>query len=597
MAIVSCPECSKKLKVADTSVGKKVKCSCGHVFVAQEQAAAPVVAAAPEKVTVACTECSAKLKVAATSLGKKMKCPKCTSVFVASVEDEAPPAKPVKKAPPPPEEDEDDFFSYGQAEAKKQAASEDSEDDEIRPKTKAKKRFDDDEDDEPKPKSKGTKSSASSDDDEEVEKPIYPSRLLATLFVTLLLFVYAGLFTLVFFGLHEEIGIKPIADELGLPKPGPRAVLIPSNPEGKEKEKDADKKKEKDPDPAVENKKETTKLNGAWIVVSAEMNGKSIDAMKGARFIFADGAVTTPDPLEGPFSIDAGHDPKWINLPTAAAVTVPGIYKLDGDNLQWCTGLPKTVVKDGKKVLQLDRPTKLDSKEGVLITLKREKAPNGEKDAKDKGKDDPKDAKDKGKDDPKDESNPKDKDKVEDKDKSKDKDKDKVTDKDKSKDKDKDADKNKDEGGGKGKNNLVGLVDSAGDGVPAWKVPEGWKEAKGNPFTVGAFAVEDNGKKVAVTVSVLNGKGGGLLANVNRWRAQLKLEAWSDAELAKQAKKMTVSGVEGSYVELVGPTSSTLGAIVFHDTQAWFFKLTGDNELAQREKGNLTKFLKSVKFR
>jgi len=42
MAIVSCPECSKKLKVADTSVGKKVKCACGNVFVAEAGEAAPV---------------------------------------------------------------------------------------------------------------------------------------------------------------------------------------------------------------------------------------------------------------------------------------------------------------------------------------------------------------------------------------------------------------------------------------------------------------------------------------------------------------------------------------------------------------------------
>ena len=34
-------------------------------------------AVAPEKVYVGCTQCGAKLKVATTSLGKKMKCPKC----------------------------------------------------------------------------------------------------------------------------------------------------------------------------------------------------------------------------------------------------------------------------------------------------------------------------------------------------------------------------------------------------------------------------------------------------------------------------------------------------------------------------------------
>src|SRR5215831_3745131 len=95
MAIVSCPECSKRLKVADTSVGKKVKCSCGKVFVAESKDAAPARApkSAPEKVLVACSECGAKLKVATTSLGKRMKCPKCTGVFTASAEEAA--------APPP----------------------------------------------------------------------------------------------------------------------------------------------------------------------------------------------------------------------------------------------------------------------------------------------------------------------------------------------------------------------------------------------------------------------------------------------------------------------------------------------------------------
>src|ERR1700723_3708445 len=84
MAIVNCPECSKKLKVADTSVGKKVKCTCGTVFVAEAAEAPPIAPSPAEKVLVACTECASQLKVAATSLGKKMKCPKCAGVFVAA---------------------------------------------------------------------------------------------------------------------------------------------------------------------------------------------------------------------------------------------------------------------------------------------------------------------------------------------------------------------------------------------------------------------------------------------------------------------------------------------------------------------------------
>ena len=101
MAIVSCPECGKKLKVADTSVGKKVKCICAAVFVAEEAGAAPASPPPAEKVLVACTECGAQLKVSATSLGKKVKCPKCGEAFVAAVEKAAPKLAAKKPAPPP----------------------------------------------------------------------------------------------------------------------------------------------------------------------------------------------------------------------------------------------------------------------------------------------------------------------------------------------------------------------------------------------------------------------------------------------------------------------------------------------------------------
>ena len=74
-------------------------------------AAKPAPAVTPEKVYVACTECESKLKVATTSLGKKMKCPKCSAVFVANLPDETPTAIPVQpmaapapgpQTPPPP---------------------------------------------------------------------------------------------------------------------------------------------------------------------------------------------------------------------------------------------------------------------------------------------------------------------------------------------------------------------------------------------------------------------------------------------------------------------------------------------------------------
>ncbi len=139
----------------------------------------------------------------------------------------------------------------------------------------------------------------------------------------------------------------------------------------------------------------------------------------------------------------------------------------------------------------------------------------------------------------------------------------------------------------------------AAEGVPQWKVPEGWKASAGNQFSLAAFAVTDDGREIKTTVSRA---GGDLLENLNRWRGQVGLKAWSPEEMTKAAKKLSVDGHDGTFVEFVGndarsnKPSCILGVIVPRDDEAWFFKLTGDVELAQREKENFEAFVQSVKF-
>lgn len=139
----------------------------------------------------------------------------------------------------------------------------------------------------------------------------------------------------------------------------------------------------------------------------------------------------------------------------------------------------------------------------------------------------------------------------------------------------------------------------ASRGQPKWTVPEGWKEAPGNEFSLAAFAVSDGKMSVKTTVSRA---GGDLLQNLNRWRGQLGLDPWSSDEMKMSAKVLSVDGSDGTLVDLVGTDaksnkpSCTIGVIVPRGDSAWFFKLTGDVELAQREKANFEAFVQSVKF-
>lgn len=213
MAIVSCSACQKKLKVADTSVGKKVKCSCGNIFVAEADSSAvmatPVMAVeAPDKVIVACTECGSKLKVATASVGKKLKCPKCAAVFVANI-DMAAASPPVMAAPVVasavvvPADEDDDFAAFARAESK--------DEDGAKPKKgKAPPPMVDDDDDAPwTPKAKGKP---------EPKRPVptnadapkkYPSRILVNCFVFFMLFGFLAFFAGVFLFMDEENLLDP----------------------------------------------------------------------------------------------------------------------------------------------------------------------------------------------------------------------------------------------------------------------------------------------------------------------------------------------------------------------------------------------------
>ncbi len=140
---------------------------------------------------------------------------------------------------------------------------------------------------------------------------------------------------------------------------------------------------------------------------------------------------------------------------------------------------------------------------------------------------------------------------------------------------------------------------AAKNSLPKWTLPENWQPTASGQFQLAAFAASDGTKSVKMTVSVA---GGDLLENVNRWRGQLQLEEWSSDEFSKAAKELSVDGIEATYVVLVGDDMAgkpacTLGVVVPRGEQSWFFKLTGDAELGQREKPNFEKFVQSVSWK
>ena len=152
--------------------------------------------------------------------------------------------------------------------------------------------------------------------------------------------------------------------------------------------------------------------------------------------------------------------------------------------------------------------------------------------------------------------------------------------------------------------NAIPQQPAMGDAAPAavhWTAPAGWIEQAVSGFRKGSFLVRDkDGKTADVSVISFPEAAGGLLANVNRWRDQLKLAPISNSVQA--GTPMSVSGHDMFFVDLVseqptspdGSISRILGGIFPTNGETWFFKMIGPDQLVESQREAFKQFLESV---
>ena len=134
-------------------------------------------------------------------------------------------------------------------------------------------------------------------------------------------------------------------------------------------------------------------------------------------------------------------------------------------------------------------------------------------------------------------------------------------------------------------------------------LPAGWKEIPNPPMLLAKYVIPGGGDaKAEVNVSMLNGTGGGALANVTRWRGQLGLAPMSEEDFSKTAQTVDVAGGKGTLVDMTGTDSKTgkksrlIGIIVPQTSDTWFYKLMGDPQVVEQQKDTFTRFLQTAKF-
>jgi hypothetical protein len=138
--------------------------------------------------------------------------------------------------------------------------------------------------------------------------------------------------------------------------------------------------------------------------------------------------------------------------------------------------------------------------------------------------------------------------------------------------------------------------------VPTWTIPADWQSAPLSQFLVAKFSITAaDGSQAAVNVSSLAGDGGGLLPNVNRWRAQLGLAPVAETDLAN-LPTIDASGGTATLIDISGTDARTgkparlTGVVLPLGGQTWFYKLMGDESVVTQQKDAFTKFIQSAKY-
>lgn len=130
-------------------------------------------------------------------------------------------------------------------------------------------------------------------------------------------------------------------------------------------------------------------------------------------------------------------------------------------------------------------------------------------------------------------------------------------------------------------------------GTLKWTTPEGWAELESSSMRQANFLVAGD-ESAQCYLTMLAGEGGGILANVNRWRGQMGLEPTDDAALAGALRApflgtdALVVDFSGTWAGMSGTENGAdyrlVGTLTIEGGRAFFLKMVGPSELIGTEK-------------
>ncbi|NIA14822.1 MAG: hypothetical protein GWP08_12160 [Nitrospiraceae bacterium] len=132
-----------------------------------------------------------------------------------------------------------------------------------------------------------------------------------------------------------------------------------------------------------------------------------------------------------------------------------------------------------------------------------------------------------------------------------------------------------------------------------WKAPEGWTQTSPKPMRLVNFQLGPETARAECYISVLQGMGGGVEMNVNRWRGQVGQEPLSPEAIA-ELPTIPVAGGTGPLIEAATPEDGgaqplmLLGTMCAREGQGVFVKMIGPKETVLAERERFLEFCRSI---
>jgi hypothetical protein len=130
------------------------------------------------------------------------------------------------------------------------------------------------------------------------------------------------------------------------------------------------------------------------------------------------------------------------------------------------------------------------------------------------------------------------------------------------------------------------------DRPPAWK--ENPNPDKGRIYE---FHVDQADGSALVSFTIMGGEGGGLPANIDRWREQAGLEALGEQAVARTATPIKFVNTDAWLVEAIGKDRAILGVIALNPQFSMFLKMDGAPAVVAAQRATFVAAAQSFQMR